>query len=207
MELARAYAEYIGNAGGLIVLVSLLMRSLVRLRWINLLGAIIFCFYGMLVEAPAIVLTNLGIAGIDIWYLWKMHTELRDFRLVKAEKSSGYFLHFWETNRGEIEQFFGKVEIRDTDWMVYMLRSNQIAGLLVGRQTGNTMHITIDYVTPEYRDFRLGKHFFEEDTSDFKALGVQRLTTSVHSEEFGRYIGRLKFQKLPGQENLYYKDL
>jgi hypothetical protein len=40
------YLEYIGYVASLIVLISLLMSSVKRLRWINMIGSLIFGAYG-----------------------------------------------------------------------------------------------------------------------------------------------------------------
>ena len=43
--------DWIGYLGSLVVLISLLMSSIKKLRWINLVGAVIFAFYGFMISS------------------------------------------------------------------------------------------------------------------------------------------------------------
>ena len=53
------------------VLISFLMKSVIKLRIINSVGCLIFVLYGMLLEPYSlpIVITNTFIFGINIYYL------------------------------------------------------------------------------------------------------------------------------------------
>ncbi len=57
MELSQFY-ELIGYTGSLLVAFSLSMKSLQRLRIVNMVGAMFFIFYGVLIKALPIVLLN-----------------------------------------------------------------------------------------------------------------------------------------------------
>lgn len=207
MEFLKTYVEIIGNTAGVIVLVSLLMRSLVKLRWINLLGALIFCCYGLLVNAPAIVITNLGISIIDIWFLYKMSTVRDNFKLVVAELNSGYYNHFIKSNTDDIKLFFGDFTVAKSDSIYFVLSNGIVAGLLVGRIKNKNFHILIDYVLPEYRDFKLGKYFLEENLSFFKQMGIDNLYAKPFSDKYRNYLIQLNFLQSPEDTDLYYKKI
>ena len=53
------WIEWIGYAGSALVAVSLMMSAIVRLRLLNLAGALIFALYGALVGAMPVLLVNL----------------------------------------------------------------------------------------------------------------------------------------------------
>ena len=63
--------DYLGYAASLIVLISLLMSSIKKLRWINLAGALLFGIYGFMIQSLPTGFMNLGIVIIDIYYLVK----------------------------------------------------------------------------------------------------------------------------------------
>ena len=51
--------EGFGYLASVLVVISLMMRSIVRLRWINLVGAACFTAYGILISAyPVAALTS-----------------------------------------------------------------------------------------------------------------------------------------------------
>lgn len=62
--------EYIGYLASLLVLVSFLMKNMVRLRWLNTLGCMVFIAYGLLLQSIPIIITNAAIVVINSYYLF-----------------------------------------------------------------------------------------------------------------------------------------
>lgn len=62
--------EYIGYLASLLVLVSFLMKNMVRLRWLNTLGCMVFIAYGLLLQSIPIIITNATIVVINSYYLF-----------------------------------------------------------------------------------------------------------------------------------------
>ena len=67
------WLEWLGYLASLIVLISLLMSSIVKLRWINLVGSSLFSLYGFLIGALPVGFMNFGIALINIYYLIQIY--------------------------------------------------------------------------------------------------------------------------------------
>ena len=78
-------------ASGLVVL-SLTMRSLLRLRFLNLIGAGTMAAYGLMITAYPVVALNLLIVCIDIYYLREMFSQKHYFKLLEVRQSSKYLL-------------------------------------------------------------------------------------------------------------------
>ncbi len=64
--------EILGYAASVLVAVSLMMGSMVRLRWINLAGALLFAVYGYILGAYPVLVVNVFIAGVNLFYLWRL---------------------------------------------------------------------------------------------------------------------------------------
>lgn len=64
--------EWIGYLAMTTVLISFLMKSVVKLRIVNSLGCLVFVLYGFLLEplSKPIIITNTIIFGINIYYLF-----------------------------------------------------------------------------------------------------------------------------------------
>jgi len=64
--------EWVGYLAMTTVLISFLMKSVVKLRIINSLGCLVFVLYGFLLEplSKPIIITNSIIFGINIYYLF-----------------------------------------------------------------------------------------------------------------------------------------
>ena len=83
MDLSMTY-EIIGYVASLLVAVSLMMRSILKLRVINLLGAAVFALYGLLIDAYPVAVMNLFIVLIDLYYLREFITAKGYFSLPRA---------------------------------------------------------------------------------------------------------------------------
>jgi hypothetical protein len=63
--------EMIGYLASVLVAISLMMRSLTKLRVINLSGSLLFAVYGFLIGAYPVAALNAFIVGVNVFYLWK----------------------------------------------------------------------------------------------------------------------------------------
>lgn len=69
------WVEIIGYCGSGIVVVSLMMKSIVRLRWINLIGALFFVVYGFFIKSNPVVVLNLFIVFADAYHIIRLRKD------------------------------------------------------------------------------------------------------------------------------------
>ncbi|TFH05006.1 MAG: hypothetical protein E4H09_02740, partial [Spirochaetales bacterium] len=161
--MSVSWLDWFGYAASVVILVSLTMSSIIRLRWINLAGAAMFATFGYLIGSIPTGTLNLGIVFIDIFYLVKLYRAKDALDIVEADPGSAYFEHFWKINRHEIDRFSSVTQLAPNQRAFYFLRNNNTAGILVGHpEAPGTFRIDIDYVAPEYRDFTIGLYFIAE---------------------------------------------
>jgi hypothetical protein len=66
------FSEWIGYLASLVVLISFLMKNIVRLRIINIAGCLLFIWYGYLLAISwPIIITNAAIVLINGYFLFK----------------------------------------------------------------------------------------------------------------------------------------
>ena len=63
------YFELLGYSASVLVAISLTMRSLTRLRVINLVGSLLFTIYGFIIGAYPVAVLNAFIVLVNIYYL------------------------------------------------------------------------------------------------------------------------------------------
>lgn len=63
--------EYIGYFASAVLLVSFTMKKMTMLRIINTIGCGIFILYGSLIASFPVIITNVAICCINLWYLYK----------------------------------------------------------------------------------------------------------------------------------------
>lgn len=192
------YLEYLGYAASLIVLISLLMSSLKKLRWINLFGATLFGFYGFMIGSIPTGMMNLGIVIIDVYYLVKMYKGKEFFQLLPFEGKSEYLKSFIKFYKEDIESYvnISKVDIENASTKLYILRNMTPAGLFIAdKADSTTLEIKVDYVVPQYRDFKLGAYVFKSQREEFLKLGYKEFLVYTKNEAHIKYVKKMGFKE------------
>lgn len=204
------WVEWLGYLASLVVLISLAMSSIVRLRWLNLLGCLLFAFYGWLIAVWPVVVMNLGIAAINLWFLYQLYHRSEAFTLLPAEVGSAWFEHFLAVNRAGIERRTSLDRVRQGSLAFWLLRDNNTAGLVVARDAGDgLLEVLLDYVTPKYRDFKLGRFFYQGQRQALIAAGFTRLLAQppASDAEHRHYLQKMGFRPQPGGRSGWFRPL
>ena len=85
---------WIGYAASGVIALSMTMNSIVKFRWINLLGATTFATYGFLIDAFPVMFLNGFIAAVDIFYLLRIYAKTHLFDTLEIRKDNKYLLKF-----------------------------------------------------------------------------------------------------------------
>ena len=86
--------ELFGYSASIIIAASLMMTSIIKLRLVNLTGAVLFVIYGLVIKAYPVALLNFLISVINIFQLIKLFMEKEKFIILPIEKKSAYFKLF-----------------------------------------------------------------------------------------------------------------
>jgi hypothetical protein len=203
MELSLFY-EMIGYMGSLLVAFSLTMKSLQKLRIVNMVGALFFITYGLLIGALPIALLNGLTLCVNIYNLWGMWQRRDYFTLMQVRADSAYLIKFLDFYRREISEFIPTYQFKpdDNQVVVFILRNMLPVGLVVVRPEGEEACIFLDFVIPGYRDFRAGKFLLEESAEFYRQMGILRLSTAPGSRKHETYLNRMGFQQ--EEDGRYY---
>ena len=68
------WVEWLGYLASLVILISLTMTSIVKLRWINLVGSILFTIFAYLIDSTPTIFMNIGIICINLYFLYKIYS-------------------------------------------------------------------------------------------------------------------------------------
>lgn len=102
------FTELIGYGASFFVALSLLMSSFIALRVLNLIGAIAFVTYGILIGSIPILITNGFIMGINVWFLLRMtRKDLNGVRYIPVHQDRhGQLNDFIEDVEEDLRTFF-----------------------------------------------------------------------------------------------------
>lgn len=188
--------EAFGYFASIVVAVSLMMRSIVRLRWVNLIGAVCFTVYGILISAFPVAALNFAISLINVYFLWKIHRAREAFSVIEMPTHSAYVREFLEFHDQEI-QGFQPGFAPDSDprhRALIVLRDLVPAGMVILAPDGaGAAWVALDFVTPAYRDFKVGEYLFHRRQDVFRALGISRLESAAGNPSHARYLERMGF--------------
>ncbi len=204
------WLEWLGYAASAVVVVSLMMSSLVRLRWVNLVGASLFSAYGFLIGAIPVGVLNGAIAVIDVYYLARFHGGRDHFRVVIVEPGSGYLRHFLEFHRAEIFELFPDFdfETRGRSLVLFVLRNTVPAGLFVASvERDGDLRVDVDFVTREHRDFKVGEFLFTEGAELLARTGCDRAVARAHRRRHERYLRKMGFEPVEGESGLFARRI
>ena len=191
------WIEWFGYAASVVVAISLTMSSIVKLRWFNLTGAMMFSSYGFIIGALPVGFLNLFIVVINIVYLVRMYREKDDFRIMRWSGDTEYLRHFLDFHRMDIERFFPRLDLSNLDGrhVFFLVKNAAPIGLLLGRQPENGCFlIELDYVGPQFRDFKMGSFLYEKNDF-FRRQGYSVLKAQASGGGHDAYLTRMGFTR------------
>ena len=187
--------ELIGYLGSILVAISLMMRSLLRLRIINLVGALFFTIYGVLLGAYPVAFLNGLIVCIDLYYLFQMWRQKDFFTFLEVSPNSEYLRAFVEFYKDDIAEIIPSYTHKTAEDLLcfFILRNMMPAGLFIVKVRGEEAHVQLDYVVPNYRDFQVARFIFEENAAFFIQRGIRRFVSEGGSAIHRRYLEKMEF--------------
>jgi hypothetical protein len=194
--------EAIGYIGSALIILSLLQKSILRLRTIGAVASVTFLGYSVLIQAYPIAVVNVVAAGIHLYYLRKLvrfKEEVFSVLRVRAESNYlAYFLEFYEDEIADRNQPDFVYEPGPDTFAVFLLRDMVPAGLFVAtRHDDHTLEVELDFVIPQYRDFKLAAWLYSEESGMFSQAECRCAWARVTTEQQETYFTRMGFTADP----------
>lgn len=195
--------EVIGYVASALIIVSVTRSSLLKLRIFGLLGSVTFTIYGLLIGAYPIAVVNAVITGIHIAFLRSLRQEARSFfRVLPVAPDSAYlayFLDFYATDIARYAPAF-RHDPAGMPMCVFILRDAVPAGIFIGRTAPDgTLEVLLDYATPAYRDFKVGRYLYSKRSGVFSDPKVSTAWSAGGTELHHQYLQRMGFT--PSERN------
>jgi len=200
--------QIIGYAASVIIAVSMTMNSIVKFRWINLVGALTFSIYGFIIGALPVGFLNGFIVTVDVFYLFTIYSKKEIFETLEVRAENRYLIRFLEFHNNDIQKHFPgfsyKPEMNTVSF--FILRNMSVAGIfLAHRENQDTLKVGLDYVIPEYRDFKNGKYVYLRLKKRFFEAGFKRVIASGNSQKYIKYLKKIGFAE--NQHGIFEKTL
>ncbi len=198
----NTFMELVGYFASFLVLVSLLMSSVVKLRIINSVGSAIYVVYALVIHSYPTALMNLGLVIINIYYLIRIRSQRVGFHLVGGGLAESGTRNFLAVHKDDIRLFFPNFDFdaQSADAYFVYVGSDPV-GLMVAQKTPDgTLEITLDYTTQQYRDCSVGTFLYQE----LAKSGIRRLCARADTQKHAQYLAKMGFAEESGT---YVKNL
>lgn len=199
---AKFWIEAFGYLGSILVVVSMLMTSVKRLRIINTTGSVIFAIYALIIRSYPTAFMNFCLVAINVYQLYQLGKRDRHFHLIEGDAKTGMLHYLLDYYREDITHFFPDFDSGETSKKAYLISCDALpAGILLGNlDEDGTLNVAIDYSTPAYRDCSVGKFLYEH----LPEQGVRQVVFSGKSVDHEDYLKKMGFVR---DGEIYRKEL
>ncbi|MBK8520129.1 MAG: YgjV family protein [Chitinophagaceae bacterium] len=191
--------QLLGYLAFIFLAVSLWVNNDIKFRWINSLGSLSFVFYGILIQAFPIVLTNGVLFAINMYFLFKIYRRQEKFDLVEFRHDAGLIPKFLSFYQKDIAAYFPGFVIGDeqNEIRFVVLRDVVVANLFVATVSSHGDAIVkINYTVPKYRDYKVGRFLFDEGKEFLQHKGIKRIIyLQVSNADHLKFLKVMGFKK------------
>lgn len=195
MDTAFLY-ELIGYAASLLVAISLMMSRIVKLRIVNLIGAITFTVYGILIDSMPVAAMNAFIVLINIYHLGNIWRNKTRFDLLRLNHDNPVLQKFLDYYVDDIRNQQPAFQF-DAAYPFNLMLLNEMVpiGAVAGTVQDGVLFIDLDYVIPSHRDFKAGHFLYREQIRYFMNEGIASIRAQTGNENHNRYLKKMGFCK------------
>lgn len=197
--MSHSSLQLLGYAASALIATSLLMRSIVRLRIINMAGAATFSVYGFLIGAYPVGILNLMTATINAVQLVRLQRRREIFRILEIRPDAPYLHYFLDFQADDIRRFMPRFHYAEhpeegARLSILVLRDLVPAGVLLATVREGRMDVDLDYVVPQYRDMKVGRFLFSDEADFFRRRGVREIYGTADTEVHASYLRHMGFE-------------
>lgn len=195
----------LGWSASALVIVSLFMKSMMRMRWISLVGGIIYAGYGFLFGSMPLFGYNILRGMVNVYFLRKLYIKRDLFDILHVPADDAYLLCFLKAFLNDIRKF--KPDFSDdipiTSYCVLALRNAQVVGLVVTHKgVEGEIVVDLDYAVPQYRDFKSAQFIMEKYAhciSRMASHGLKYFTITGGNSEYNKFLLRIGYELFDGK--------
>lgn len=195
--------EIFGYIGSVLVVVSMLMSSVVKLRVINVIGSVISGTYALIIGSFPLALMNGCLIVINIYNLSKLLKSEKHYDLVEGKAEDAFLNYVLNYYKEDIKTYFPEFKLGETKFDVaYVVCNDGVpAGVSLGCMTDeSTMELVLDYSTPTYRDCSVGVYLY----SRLQKKGIKKVAYKGNAENHVPYLQKMGFVM---ENGVYTKNL
>ena len=144
--------EIFGYVGTVLIIISMLMTSITKLRIFNMCGSVISTTYSIIVGTWPIVVMNICLFIINLFQVVIKKRKMRDLAYIRVDASDTNLQHFIKINENGLKEKYPeydfKIDTGDDAWLIY--QDNLMVAFFVGKTIADCFYTKIFYIESEY---------------------------------------------------------
>lgn len=196
------YIELFGYLGSILVVVSMLMSSVIKLRVINIIGSVISGTYALIIGSFPLALMNICLIIINVYNILKLKKESRKYEIIQGDIQDSFLKYLLNHYDYDIKNYFCDFDAEKVmgDTVYYVLCNEVPVGFFIGNKKDDKVEVVIDYTVQAYRDCSVAKFLYIAMKKDgFNQLEIKKPTQ--------KHILFLKKMSYEEKDNTYIKVL
>jgi hypothetical protein len=210
--MLQQITPYFGYLASLCLIIALLVSNDLKFRWFNTLGNVFFITYAIILNAFPVLLTNLVLLGINIYYLIKVYRRQENFDMLEFtgdEKMAQKFLEFYQKDIANYFPGFDKACMQHNLNFV-IIRDLVIANMFSASiSPDGDATVALNYTLQKYRDYKIGTYIFEKERDHLIEKGIKRIVyKKVSNKNHRDFLTIMGFKKeTAGNDEYFIKSL
>ena len=210
------WLELIGWAGSAVLVWSLAQARVLRFRVLNLIASVVLTGYNAALGVWPMVAMNAVIAGIDVFHINRLvrtRDDDRAYEVVEVGPDEEFLHYVLRSHAADIDRHnpgFGWDGAAPGGTAFLVLRDTETVGVVLIRAAqpdGTTGRVELDYVTPRFRDFSVGKFVYRKDGL-LSRRGFHRLIAPIDRMVDARgYFTNVGFRAVRGNGDALVLDI
>lgn len=178
LHMLYQIAPWFGYLASLFLALGLMVNNDLKFRWLNTCGNIAFIFYGAVLGAIPVILTNTILLCINLFYLYRIYNRKEHFELLEFTSGGIMVDRFLSFYKKDIQHYFPGFsrEQLEGNLNFVVLRDLVVANIFSARcDTEGNAEVILNYTVPKYRDFKVGNYIFETEKSFLHSKSVKKV--------------------------------
>ena len=187
----------LGYLASVLVITSVLMKSILRFRWINLCGGIAYASYGFLIGAHPVFIFNTITIFINVFFLRKFYKDQDAFHPLCVQLKSEPLVFLINYYKDEIVKDFPGFDSNNikSNIAILPMRNAKTAGIMLMSENGKEeVELDLNFVFPEYRDYYAARIMHKEYVAMFLEKGIKRFVAKAGSPRYNKYLSKIGYE-------------
>ncbi|MBI3189832.1 MAG: YgjV family protein [Ignavibacteriales bacterium] len=203
--------ELLGYLGSVFIAVSLWMTNIRKLRLLNMTGAGMLAVYGLIIQAYPVLVLNAFNVCVNIFFLRQISKRQDYFTLLPLpEVKTAYLEKFLIFYQKDIKKYFPEFSWKKLHQpnCFFVLRNLIPVGLFIYEtQQAAIIDIKLDYVIPDYRDFKNASFTYSTKKEELKRQGFTTFQVHTTVKEHQQYLNRIGFIQDIQEASLFRREI